>query len=39
MQKLLLRYMKECGINTNEQKTKPLFFHSRHVNIPTIAVC
>ena len=38
MQKLLQRYMKEYGINTNEQKESPLFFNSRHVNITTAAV-
>lgn len=38
MQKLLQRYMKEYGINTNEQKESPLFFNSRHINITTAAV-
>lgn len=38
MQKLLQRYMKEYGINTNEQKESPLFFNSRHVHITTAAV-
>lgn len=36
MQKLLLRYMNEYGINTNEQKETPLFFNSRHVKFTTV---
>lgn len=39
LQKLLLRYMNEYSINTNEQKESPLFFNSRRVNITTAAVC
>lgn len=39
MQKLLRRYMKECGINTDEQRESPLFFNSRHANITTAADC
>lgn len=39
MQKLLLRYMKEYGLDTDEQRESPLFFNSRHANITAAAIC